>query len=172
MSAWTLAGATVVDGTGAEPRTANVVIEDDRIASVEGNERRGTVIDATGLVAAPGFVDIHSHVDWIAPLADGPELLAPNLLQGITTAVSGNCGVSPAPLGDVFQRGAIERMPVVGLGLGPDRLGLADARRSTCARSSSGACRLTWRCSSATARSGRRCSATHDAPRPRASSGR
>ena len=69
---WTLAGATVVDGTGAEPRTANVVIEDDRIAAVDGSERRGTVIDATGLVAAPGFVDIHSHVDWIVPLADGP----------------------------------------------------------------------------------------------------
>ncbi len=115
MTAWTLAGATVVDGTGADPRTANVVIEDDRIVAVDGSERRGTVIDAAGLVAAPGFVDIHSHVDWIVPLEDGPALLAPNLLQGITTAVAGNCGISPAPLGDVFRRGAIERMPVVGL---------------------------------------------------------
>jgi N-acyl-D-amino-acid deacylase len=113
--AWTLAGATVVDGTGAEPRTANVVIEGDRIASVDGSERRGTVIDAAGLVAAPGFVDIHSHVDWIVPLDDSAVLLEPNLVQGITTAVAGNCGVSPAPLGDDFRRGAIERMPVVGL---------------------------------------------------------
>jgi N-acyl-D-amino-acid deacylase len=115
MSAWTLAGATVVDGTGAEPRVGNVVIEDDRIVSVDGSERRGTVVDATGLIAAPGFVDIHSHVDWIVPLDDGPELLAANLVQGITTAVAGNCGVSPAPLGDVFRRGALERMPVAGL---------------------------------------------------------
>jgi N-acyl-D-amino-acid deacylase len=115
MSTWTLAGATIVDGTGTEPYVGNVVIEDDRIASVDGGERRGTVIDATGLFAAPGFVDIHSHVDWIAPLPDGPALLAPNVQQGITTSVAGNCGISPAPLGDVFRRGAIERMLLAGL---------------------------------------------------------
>jgi N-acyl-D-amino-acid deacylase len=113
VTAWTLAGASIVDDTGAEPRVGNVVIEDDRIAAVGGEQRRGTVIDATGLIAAPGFVDIHSHVDWIVPLGDGPALLAPNLMQGITTAVAGNCGVSPAPLGDVFRRGEIERMPLV-----------------------------------------------------------
>ncbi len=115
MTAWTLAGATIVDGTGAEPRPGNVVLDGDRIASVGGSERRGTVIDATGLVAAPGFVDIHSHVDWIVPLPTGAELLAPNVLQGITTAVAGNCGISPAPLAAPFRGGAVERMPVVGL---------------------------------------------------------
>ena len=72
MTTWTLAGATVVDGTGAEPRIANVVIENGRIATVDRTKRHGTVIDATGLVATPGFVDIHSHVDWIVPLEDGP----------------------------------------------------------------------------------------------------
>ena len=115
MTAWTLAGATIVDGTGAEPRPGNVVLDGDRIASVGGSERRGTVIDATGLVAAPGFVDIHSHVDWIVPLRTGAELVAPNVLQGITTAVAGNCGISPAPLAAPFRGGAVERMPVVGL---------------------------------------------------------
>ena len=82
MTAWTLAGATIVDGTGAEPRTANVVMDGDRIASVEGAERRGTVIDATGLVAAPGFVDIHSHVDWIVPLRDRRRAARPERPAG------------------------------------------------------------------------------------------
>ena len=96
MSTWTLAGATIVDGTDGEPFTGNVVIDGDRIGDIGTSERRGKVIDATGLVATPGFVDIHSHLDWIAPLPDGPALVAPNVQQGITTSVAGNCGISPA----------------------------------------------------------------------------
>jgi N-acyl-D-amino-acid deacylase len=114
MGSWTLAGATVVDGTGTAGRTADVVIDEDRIAAIGSGERRGTVIDAEGLVAVPGFVDIHSHVDWIAPLAAGPELLQANVRQGITTSLGGNCGISPAPLGSSFNRGAIEQMLLVG----------------------------------------------------------
>jgi N-acyl-D-amino-acid deacylase len=113
MSSWTLAGATIVDGTGADPYVGNVVIEGDRIATAGGDERRGTVIDATGRIAAPGFVDIHSHLDMIVPLSDAASLLAPNLQQGITTSVAGNCGISPAPLGDFTHRDAIERIPLV-----------------------------------------------------------
>lgn len=115
MRNWTLAGATIVDGTGAEPFQGNIVIEGDRIASAGTSERRGSVIDATGLVAVPGFVDIHSHVDWIAPLPNGPSLLAPNVQQGITTSVAGNCGISPAPLGDFTNRDAVDRMLLVNL---------------------------------------------------------
>ena len=114
MGAWTLAGATVVDGTGAPARTADVVIDGDRIAAVGAGESRGTVLDASGLVAVPGFVDIHSHVDWIAPLAAAPDLLQANVRQGITTSLGGNCGISPAPLGRAFNRGAIEQMLLVG----------------------------------------------------------
>jgi N-acyl-D-aspartate/D-glutamate deacylase len=72
------------------------------------------VIDADGLVATPGFVDVHSHVDWIAPLPNGPELLEPNVRQGITTSLAGNCGISPAPLDDFPNRGALEQMLLVG----------------------------------------------------------
>ncbi len=115
MSNWTLAGVTIVDGTGAEPFYGNIVIEGDRIASAGTSERRGTVIDATGLVAVPGFVDIHSHLDWIAPLPNGPSLLAPNVQQGITTSVAGNCGISPAPLGEFTNRNAIDRMLLANL---------------------------------------------------------
>ena len=113
MSSWTLAGATIVDGTGADPYVGNIVIEGDRIATAGGDERRGTVIDATGRIAAPGFVDIHSHLDMIVPLPDAASLLAPNLQQGITTSVAGNCGISPAPLGEFTHRDAIERIPLV-----------------------------------------------------------
>jgi N-acyl-D-aspartate/D-glutamate deacylase len=115
MSKWTLAGATIVDGTGAEPFQGNLVIEGDRIASAGTSERVGTVIDSTGLVAVPGFVDIHSHLDWIAPLPDGPSLLAANVQQGITTSIAGNCGISPAPLGEFTNRDAIDRMLLANL---------------------------------------------------------
>jgi N-acyl-D-amino-acid deacylase len=111
---WTLAGATVVDGTGAPAHVADLVIDGDRIAAVGPSESRGTVVDASGLVAVPGFVDIHSHVDWIAPLAAAADLLQANVRQGITTSLGGNCGISPAPLGHAFNRGAIEQMLLVG----------------------------------------------------------
>jgi N-acyl-D-amino-acid deacylase len=113
-STWTLKGGTIVDGTGGPRATGDVVIEGDRIASVGPAASSGTVIDVEGLVVAPGFVDIHSHDDWIAPLPNGPELLGPNVRQGITTTVAGNCGLSPAPLGEDGHVGAIERMLLVG----------------------------------------------------------
>jgi N-acyl-D-amino-acid deacylase len=115
VTAYTLENATVVDGSGAAAYRGNVCVEDDRILSVHGHERRGRVLDATGLVVAPGFIDIHSHLDWIAPLPDANVLLSASLLQGITTSITGNCGISPAPLGSKSRRGAIERMLLVGL---------------------------------------------------------
>ena len=146
----------------------DVVIEGDRIAAIGHGERRGTVIDAAGLVAAPGFVDIHSHVDWIAPLADGPGLLEANVRQGITTSVAGNCGISPAPLGG-SNRGASRadaarraRSPTGSAGTGAPCA-------STSTRSSGEGCRSTSRSSSATARSGRPSSAASSARRRRAS---
>jgi N-acyl-D-amino-acid deacylase len=113
-SAWTLKGGTIVDGSGGPSQVGDVVIEDDRIASVGPAASRGTVVDVSGCVVAPGFVDIHSHVDWIAPLPEGPELLGASVQQGITTTVAGNCGLTPAPLGDDGHTGAIERMLLVG----------------------------------------------------------
>ncbi len=92
----------------------DVVIEGDRISAIGSTERRGTIVDADGLLATPGFVDIHSHVDWIAPLPNGPELLAPNVQQGITTSVAGNCGISPAPVAEFANRSALEQMLLVG----------------------------------------------------------
>ena len=92
-----LKGGTVVDGTGAPRVRADVGIRDDRIAAVGdlAAAAAGRVVDATGRIVAPGFIDVHTH--------DGRALLAnPSMdmkvSQGVTTVVVGNCGVSLAPL--------------------------------------------------------------------------
>ena len=95
----TITNGTVIDGTG-EPRfRADLGIHDGKIAAIATGEHLtdSQTLDATGLVVAPGFIDVHSHSDWILPLPDHDHILAPLLLQGITTLVTGNCGFSPAP---------------------------------------------------------------------------
>ena len=89
-------GGTVVDGTGAAPRTADVAISDGLIAEVgrvSGAARR--TIDADGLTVTPGFVDIHTHFDG---QATWDPHLTPSCWHGVTTAVMGNCGIGFAPV--------------------------------------------------------------------------
>ncbi len=88
-------GGTVVDGTGAPPRTADVAISDGvvtEVGRVEGAARR--TIDADGALVTPGFVDIHTHYDG---QATWDPLLTPSGWHGVTTVVMGNCGVGFAP---------------------------------------------------------------------------
>jgi N-acyl-D-amino-acid deacylase len=97
-----IANAHVLDGTGAPARRASVRIVGDRIAEVgtfEPSTRDG-LVDAAGLVLAPGFVDTHSHAD--ADLAQHPDALGA-VSQGITTVVVGQDGASPHPLADFFR---------------------------------------------------------------------
>jgi N-acyl-D-amino-acid deacylase len=96
---------TVIDGTGRPRFRANVGILDGKIATIaQGEPLTGRqTLDATGLIVAPGFIDIHSHADWVLPLLDHDQILAPLLLQGITTLVTGNCGFSPAPVTEESQ---------------------------------------------------------------------
>jgi N-acyl-D-aspartate/D-glutamate deacylase len=88
-------GGSVVDGSGAPARTADVGIVDGRIAEVGALTSEAKVtIEGDGLVVAPGFIDLHSHYD--AQLFWDPTL-SPSPLHGVTTAVSGNCGLTLAP---------------------------------------------------------------------------
>ena len=88
---------TVIDGTGDPRRHLDVAVLDGVIAKVEHgiDERALNTIDATGLVVAPGFIDVHTHDDRL--LLSSPDM-TPKVSQGVTTVVGGNCGVSLAPL--------------------------------------------------------------------------
>lgn len=89
----------VVDGTGNPWFYADVAIKDGKIVKVgKITESAREVIDAGGFIVAPGFVDIHSHADFILPLEEHPRILEPLIRQGVTTLVTGNCGYSPFPI--------------------------------------------------------------------------
>jgi len=92
----------VVDGTGRRRFRADVGLHGGKIAAIstDGFLNGHHTLDATGLVVAPGFIDLHSHSDWILPLPDHNQILAPLVSQGITTLVTGQCGFSPAPVTD------------------------------------------------------------------------
>jgi N-acyl-D-amino-acid deacylase len=89
-------GGTVVDGTGGPARIADVAVDDGIITGVgdySGAEAERN-LDAAGLVVTPGWVDIHTHYDGQATWDD---VLAPSSWHGVTTIVTGNCGVGFAP---------------------------------------------------------------------------
>ena len=89
--------ATIIDGTGAQRTSGDVGLRGDRIAAIGRLERdRADIeIDASGKVAAPGFIDAHTHDDRL--MLSSPEM-APKVSQGVTTVVAGNCGISLAPV--------------------------------------------------------------------------
>ncbi|MBL0938018.1 MAG: D-aminoacylase [Gemmatimonadaceae bacterium] len=93
-----LVNGSVIDGTGTPARRADVAIRGDRIVAVGANLSRAgarRVIDATGQVVAPGFVDLHAHLE---PLLQLP-LMESALRQGVTFVLGGPDGGSPLPLG-------------------------------------------------------------------------
>ncbi len=97
MNKTVYAGATVVDGTGGPAAAYDVFVSGERIEDLRphADTHAGwNTVDATGLVIAPGFIDVHSHGDN-APLLPDDDTM--KILQGVTTEVVGNCGISLAP---------------------------------------------------------------------------
>ncbi|MEA2577692.1 MAG: N-acyl-D-amino-acid deacylase, partial [Chloroflexota bacterium] len=110
-------GGTVVDGTGAPGRRADVGVLGDRIVAIGDlsaapDGEAAAVIDASSRVVAPGFIDPHGHSDG-SLFVDGA--LVSHLRQGYTTQLSGNCGDTLAPITDVGRE-------LVDLSLRPNQL--------------------------------------------------
>ena len=92
-------GGLVADGEGSPLIEANVVIAHNKVSDISTEvTRTGEVIDARGLVVAPGFIDTHTHSDGLSFLSsDHDALRLGSVRQGVTTEVAGNCGFSAFP---------------------------------------------------------------------------
>jgi N-acyl-D-amino-acid deacylase len=99
-----LKNATLVDGTGQPAHEGDMAIQGDRIVAVGKFAWAGTprVLDCSGLIIAPGFIDLHTHSD--TPLTKKASAANLNYLtQGLTTAVTGNCGSGPTDVASYFK---------------------------------------------------------------------
>jgi len=111
MTDWVLRGGEVIDGSGRARRRADVAIAGDRVTSVGGVARSegAREIDVSGKIVVPGFIDVHTHDD--RALFATPDMAA-KASQGVTTVVTGNCGISLAPL--VLDRGPPPPLDLLG----------------------------------------------------------
>ena len=89
--------ALIYDGTGSEPFKGDILVENDKIVKVEDAiqpEDGWEVIDLDGLSVSSGFIDAHSHNDWFAIKKEPQKYFEPFIRQGITSFITGNCGLS------------------------------------------------------------------------------
>jgi N-acyl-D-aspartate/D-glutamate deacylase len=114
----------VIDGLGGPRRRADVAVQGGKVVAVgELDETARDVIDADGRIVAPGFVDIHTHLD-VQGFWD--PLMSPSSRHGVTTVVGGNCGFTVAPLNDasvdymLHTLARVEGMPIESLQVGVD----------------------------------------------------
>ncbi len=87
----------VLDGSGAEPQTADVAVDDGLVCAIGQLShyiaKQG--LEGNGRILSPGFIDVHTHDD--TSVIRDPQMLA-KLSQGVTTVIVGNCGISAAPV--------------------------------------------------------------------------
>lgn len=102
----------IFDGTGNPWFSSDVAVEKGRVAALGDlvSASADTIIDAKDMVVCPGFIDMHSHSDFVLlinPLAES------KIRQGVTTEVIGNCGLSAAPLNDLLKEDILKTMPML-----------------------------------------------------------
>src|SRR5260370_23786840 len=103
--------ATLIDGTRAPRFEADIGVSAGKISRIGKLKEKGEIeIDASGKIAAPGFIDAHTHDDRL--MLSAPDM-APKVSQGVTTVVAGDCGLSlaPAPRG-MLEPGTPPRKPL------------------------------------------------------------
>lgn len=107
-----ISGGTVIDGTGADAKRADIAVNNGRIARIGDltADTAAQIIDAKGKVVTPGFVDLHTHLD--AQVGWDP-LMSSSSYHGVTTAMIGNCGVTFAPCSPNNRRYLAELMESV-----------------------------------------------------------
>ncbi|MDP7443992.1 MAG: amidohydrolase family protein, partial [Candidatus Bathyarchaeota archaeon] len=103
--------ANIVDGMGNKAYKGAIGVQGDKVVAlgkVEDNAKR--TLNAKGLTATPGFIDSHSHGDWTLLWFPKAESY---VMQGVTTFVGGQCGGSPAPIGEHIRlpRGLLDHLP-------------------------------------------------------------
>ena len=101
-----LLSGTVHDGSGGSPTVCDLAIRDGRIAAIGAlaSASAAEIIDVAGLAVSPGFIDLHTHSDFTLDV-DGRA--QSQVHQGVTTGVSGQWGISCAPLRDAGSRSDI-----------------------------------------------------------------
>jgi len=113
-------GGLLVDGRKAAPFRADLAVKENRIAKIapDIHGEAAEVIDATGMMVSPGFIDVHTHDDIVF---DRDPLNEPKLRQGVTTAIVGNCGFGVAPaVGECRQDLIDYNTPILGRGGGDE----------------------------------------------------
>ena len=94
MTSYVIRGGTIIDGSGRDRFMSDVRVVDGRIEAIGAGLEGDVVLDASGCIVAPGFIDIHTHYD--AQVFWDPSL-TPSSFHGVTTVIAGNCGFSIAP---------------------------------------------------------------------------
>src|SRR3989442_1076162 len=116
-------GGTVIDGTGAPGRQADIAVTGDRISAIGDKLDGKRTLDAGGHVLSPGFIDIHTHYD--AQVFWDPAL-TPSSWHGVTSVVAGNCGFSIAPCHPEHPALMVHELEVIMAALGQAGRGVVE----------------------------------------------